>query len=102
MSEELKERAGAARKSKNRCTAFKWAAIASGATAIVIFVLAAIFPPPWEVKTSILQGMGICVGIQALFEAMVALEAGADAKVNISKNGVDIKTDADGNGKTPD
>ena len=77
-------------------------AIISGAVAILMFVAAAIAPPPWEVHASILQGMGICVGIQALFEAMVALEAGVDAKVTHENGKTSVAIDGNGDGKTPE
>lgn len=99
MSEDMKKRAAQARELKNRCTAFKWMAIASGAVAIILGVVAAIMPPAWELHPSMLELIGMFMGIQAMYEAMVALEAGTDAKVQISRDkGIEVKTDADGNG----
>ena len=88
---------------QTRCTAFKWAALLTGATAIILGVIAAIMPPPWFVDPSILKLIGEFMGIQAMFEAMIALEAGVDAKVSVSKDkGIEVKTDANGDGQTID
>ena len=86
---------------QKRCTAFKWAALLTGATAIILGAVAAIMPPPWEVHDSVLKLIAEFMGIQAMFEGMVALEAGVDAKVSVSKDkGIEVKTDANGDGKT--
>lgn len=103
MSDKFKEQVKAARRAKDRCTAFKWMSMLSGAAAILIGIIALIMPPSWQVDDSVLKLIAEFMGIQAMFEAMVALEAGVDAKVAFSKDkGLEVKTDANGDGKTID
>lgn len=87
-----------AKKLRGRCTAFKWMTIVSGSVGLVMFVLAAIMPPPWQVHDSILKGIGECMGIMGIFSALTAFESGRDAKL-ILGNHASLTIDGDGDGK---
>ena len=102
MSNELKERAREARQAKNECTHYaKAAIILAGLTALAFFV-SMLLPPAGEVARSVLQGMGILAGLSASFNFADAWKAGQDAKLLIGRNGIEIKTDGNHDGKMPD
>lgn len=98
MSSELKIRAKEARAAKNRCTAFKWMTIISGAVAIILGICAAIAPPPWDVHPNMLKLIGEMMGIMGIFSALTAFESGRDAKL-ILGNHAQLAIDGDGDGK---
>lgn len=102
MSNELRERAKEARAAKNRCTHYAKAAIILAFLTALAFFIAMIIPPYGEVARSVLQGMGILAGLSASFNFADAWKAGQDAKLSISRNGIEIKTDGNGDGKLPE
>lgn len=97
MSNELKSAYKAARKAQQKCTAFKWMSIISGAIAIILGGVSLIAPPPWQVHDSVLKLIAEFMGVQAMFEAMVAFESGRDAK--ITHGNTSLAIDGDGDGK---
>lgn len=99
MSEQFKQEVKRARKAKDKCTAFKWMSIITGAVAILVGVFALVMPPSWHVEDSVLKLIAEFMGIQAMFEAMVAFESGRDAK--LIHGNTTITVDGDGDGKTP-
>ena len=102
MSTELKERAKAAREAKTRCTHYAKAAIILAFLTALAFFVAMLIPPYGEVSRSILQGMGILAGLSASFNFADAWKAGNDAKLLISRNGIEVKTDGNNDGILPD
>lgn len=102
MSTELKERAIAAREAKTRCTHYAMAAIILAFLTALAFFVAMLIPPYGEVSRSILQGMGILAGLSASFNFADAWKAGNDAKLLISRNGIEVKTDGNNDGKMPE
>lgn len=102
MSENLKERAKEAREAKNRCTYYAKAAIILAFLTALAFFIAMLIPPYGEVARSALQGMGILAGLSASFNFADAWKAGADAKLLIGRNGIEVKTDGNHDGKMPD
>lgn len=102
MSNELKERAKEARAAKNRCTYYAKAAIILAFLTALAFFVAMLIPPYGEVSRSILQGMGILAGLSASFNFADAWKAGNDAKLLISRNGIEVKTDGNNDGKMPE
>ena len=102
MSDQLKERAKKARKAKNECTHYAKAAIILAFLTALAFFISMFIPPHGEVSRSILQGMGILAGLSASFNFADAWKAGNDAKLLIGRNGIEVKTDGNGDGKMPD
>lgn len=102
MSNELKDRAKDARAAKNRCTHYAKAAIILAFLTALAFFIAMMIPPYGEVARSVLQGMGIMAGLSASFNFADAWKAGNDAKLLISRNGIEVKADGNGDGKMPE
>ena len=102
MSDELKTRAKEARKAKNECTHYAKAAIILAFLTALAFFIAMLIPPYGEVARSVLQGMGILAGLSASFNFADAWKAGYDAKLLIGRNGIEVKTDGNGDGKMPE
>ena len=102
MSNELRERAKEARAAKNRCTHYAKAAIILAFLTALAFFIAMMIPPYGEVARSVLQGMGILAGLSASFNFADAWKAGNDAKLLISRNGIEVKTDGNNDGILPD
>lgn len=102
MSEQLKERVRKAREAKNECTYYAKAAIILAALTALAFFIGIFIPPQGEVAKSILQGMGILAGLSASFNFADAWKAGNDAKLLISRNGIEVKTDGNNDGQMPE
>lgn len=102
MSEQFKQNIEEAREAKDRCNHYAKAAIILAALCALAFFIALLLPPQGEVHKSILQGMGILAGLSASFNFADAWKAGQDAKLSISRNGIEIKTDGNKDGKLPE
>lgn len=102
MSEQFKARIAAAQEEKDRCSAFAIAAIVLAALAALSFIVAIFIPPAGIVDRSILQGMGIIAGLSASFNFADAWKSGHDAKLLLSRNGIEVKTDGNHDGKMPE
>lgn len=102
MSDKFKEQIKEARRAKDRCTHYAKAAIILAFLTALAFFVAMLIPPYGEVSRSILQGMGILAGLSASFNFADAWKAGNDAKLLISRNGIEVKTDGNNDGKTID
>ena len=87
-----------AKKLRTKCTAFKVMTIISGSVAIILGVLAAIAPPPWDVHPNMLKLIGELMGIMGIFSALTAFESGKDAKL-ILGNHLSLNIDGNGDGK---
>lgn len=98
----MKERIKEARNAKDRCTYYAKVAIILALLTAVAFFISMFMPPYGEVSKSILQGMGILAGLSASFNFADAWKAGQDAKLLIGRNGIEIKTDGNHDGKMPE
>lgn len=100
MSETMKESYQNARKAQRKCKAFKIAAIVTGAISVILGVIAVIMPPCWDVTPNVIKLIGEFMGIQCMFEVMVAFESGRDAK--LVHGNTTVTLDGNGDGKMPE